>query len=168
MREASINRVRIPQSLGWPDIIDVPIKEHNVVVPKLLKQISVTDTLVSLLVSARVKEITDIKVADVFEESASDKYPEFVRVYPINVTFITGLPNLMKFLNLIRYSLVQKNGIGQFLEVDYFDVSWNDDNPSKILKVTMRLNALEFLEPSGDIDMREPVKTMPPGVPLGV
>ena len=150
LRESSINRVSIPPKLGWPDIIDVSAREQKTVVPRLLKQLSVTDKVVSLLIYSRVAAVTSIKVEDPYEGSASPDYPAFVRHYPITVTVETKINSILTFLDLIHYVDLggKERKTGQFFELAWFDVKWNGGEPTYNLVATFRLNALEFFEPA--------------------
>ncbi len=167
VRDASINGVKIPEKLGWPDIVDVPKKDHDTVVPKLLRQLSATDAVIALLIYSRVKEVRSIKYEDPYEEGAGEGNPKFVRLYPISVTFVCNISSLILIKNLIHYVETgqQPRKVGQFLEADYFSVRWNGDNPTNELIVTCRLNALEFFEPVEQAPVE--TTTVGPSAPMG-
>ena len=165
LRDASINLVHIPEKLGWQDINDVPKKEQDTVVPKMLRQLSTTDAVVTMLIYSRVQEIKSVKYDEPYEEGPGGDYPAFVRHYPVTVTFVSNASSLVFFQNLIHYIDTGESTrkIGQFFEVDYFSVRWNGDNPTKELIVTCRLNALEFFEPA---EVTQPTGTGP-SAPMG-
>lgn len=166
LRDASINRVLIPEKLGWQDINDVPKKEQDAVIPKMLRQLSTTDTVITLLIYSRVQEIKSIKYDEPYVEGPGGDYPEFTRLYPVSVTFVTNVNSLIFFQNLIHYidTGAASRKVGQFFEVDYFSVRWNGDNPSKELIVSCRLNALEFFTPAEKV---EPTTGAGQSAPMG-
>ncbi|MFA4985567.1 MAG: hypothetical protein WC712_03190 [Candidatus Brocadiia bacterium] len=165
--KSMLSRMKTPPLAGWPETIDIPSKEIEKTVPRMLKQLSVTDSIMSLLIMSRARSVEKITVEEPYDEGAGEDTPKFVRHYPVRVNFVISLKDLITFLQYVHYvESASDRQIGQFFEVEFLDVTWVGDDPTDILAVDTRLNALDFSEQIQEI-VRNPTATTKPGEALG-